>query len=303
MVHIDLIKSLMNLLRLCLGICGLLYSCSQTLERQNIPLVGGIKIDSTCHIAKIANELDLGHQFGIEEWMFEIGFVMDSMRTKSNDIHASLNQIDTLTQILKEHSTLYSIAFNLENPRDYPKETVNIEHYLKRTSAFLAHMKNFPPNRIVLMGELINPAWTKGRINGFIEELRANSLENTSIVCAVFPYQLDDLEAINSADWFGIRYHEPPEEELRPFFLKTNRNLSKWLLQHGKKTMIVQTNLIGERKQELFMNQLRFWDEGIELKGVVLNSLYCTFSIRDTSSYFALGKEEHFLQYLRAYGD
>ena len=89
--------------------------------------------------------------------------------------------------------------------------------------------------------------------------------------------------------------------ELKPHFREVNQELSILLKKHQKPALIVHSNLLGEQQLLLFKNQLRFWDEDIDLMGIVLNSLYCELSLADTSTYFALGHNDDFQSFLQNY--
>lgn len=71
--------------------------------------------------------------------------------------------------------------------------------------------------------------------------------------------------------------------------------------QSGQPVFLAQTNLLGEDRLLQLKNHLRFWPKRVALQGVVLNTLYPTPSVLDSTSQFGLAHDREFIAWLRAY--
>ncbi|RMG19634.1 MAG: hypothetical protein D6730_21230, partial [Bacteroidetes bacterium] len=250
-------------------------------------------------------DLDLYHEYRLSGWMIEIPFQLHPLSPQSSFKYYETHELDTLLPILRKHQLPYSLAFTVENPRNVPLAQASIDPYFTDISGMLLRcMKaRYFPRYLIFMGELCKPAFSKGKLPGFLAQVKQEfkGFEGEIVLAATPAEWLDSDYLWPLAEVVGICYREPPELEYKPYFMRINRQLSQKLIQYQKPALIVQTNLVGGRKLLLFKNQLRFWDEQTELRGIVLNSLYCEFPLADQHTHFGLAGEQEFKQYLKRY--
>lgn len=283
----------------------LFISCFPGLERKNVPIIAGISIETKCSSLNIPKGLQLNQSFGINEWMIEVPFQMQAYDQASSFKYYERHELDTILPILQAHKTPYNLCFNVENPRNIPYAKARVEHYLTDMSGILLRALNasYLPKRIIFMGEVLNKDFSKGKLERFILEIR-NELPafGGEIVFAAKPSQIKDSSFVwDICDVVGVVYHEPPDLDYKPYFREINQSLSQLLVEHQKPVLIVHTNLVGKEKLLMFKNQLRFWDKEVELKGIVLNSLFCESPLADSSSHFGLANDRDFQRYLKRY--
>jgi hypothetical protein len=104
-------------------------------------------------------------------------------------------------------------------------------------------------------------------------------------------------------DWTGsyelaIINDAPPDEMYKAHFRQVNRALSAKALEYNKTLFIAQTNILGDNKLLLYKNQLRFWDDAVQVEGLIINSLYCQSSLADSTTRFGLARDKELLEYL-----
>ena len=286
---------------LCVGLLG---GCSTPPERQDVPVLAGITLNEECQLEQLVSGLELFDEFGLEGWLLEFPMYMHPIDEASDFRYYEKHTLDTIIHVFKSRSYPYSLAFNLENPKNYPTARINLTNYLLDISAVLLRTQAYPPSQLVFMGEFLNSDIMEDKLSSFIENIRSElSGFKGQIVYAMFPYQFDELNDWTTPDRIGVRYHESPEEDLRKYYFKINRAMSKHLSKHEKEVFIAQSNLMGEDKLEIFKNQLRFWENEVELSGIVLNSLNCKMALTDTGAFFALGEDDAFKDFLRNYLD
>ena len=281
-----------------------LVACSSSLERKGVPVMGGISSQGECSTAGMYKDLDAYHQFGLDGYMVEIPITIDLFTEGSDFRYYERHAVDTLNQVFMQRQIPYSLAFNMENPRNVPLRKVNIEHYFTDVSGILLRTNNYPPQKIVFMGEFLNSKVVGNKLKPYIELLKKEfEAFQGDIVFAAFSHQLNEDFDWQTPDLVGIRYVEPPDLDYRSHFRKLNRSLSLQFLNHEKPALIVQSNLLGEEKLNLFKNELRFWDAEVDLRGIVLNGILCNLTLTDHESYFALGEDAAFKKYLKSYVD
>ena len=284
---------------------AILSSCFPKLERSGVTVIAGISIEAECQTLDIQRDLMLNETYGLTEWMIEIPFQVQPYDNKSSFKYYESHELDTILPKLKSQQIPYNLGFNIENPRNVPISQARIEHYLTDISGMLLRTAkvNYFPKRLIFMGELINPDFTKGKLKRFVLEIRKELPAFTGdILLAATPKALQGASfPWDIPDAIGIIFHEPPDPEFKPYFRKTNQVLSQLLIDHQKSALIVQTNLVGREKLLLFKNQLRFWDEKVVIEGIVINSLFCEFPLADSSSHFGLAKDKQFQSYLKRY--
>jgi hypothetical protein len=68
-----------------------------------------------------------------------------------------------------------------------------------------------------------------------------------------------------------------------------------------KPIFLTHTDLLGSNKLAQLQAHLRFWPENVRLRGIVLNTIYPTPSVLDSTSHFGLAQDAALLRWLRAY--
>ena len=287
------------ILILCAAFTG---GCDSPPERQGVPVFAGISLTEACNVDHLIAGLSVYEQFGLKGWVLEFPMLMHPVEEASDFRYYEKHTLDTIIHILKTKSYPYTLAFNLENPKSYTTGSINLTNYLLDISAVLLRTQSYPPEQLIFMGEFLNTDLMEDKLPVFIKNIKSE-LDGFKgeIIYALFPYQFEKMDDWETPDLIGIRYHEATDEDLRNYYYQLNRKLGSQLKKHKKDLFISQSNLMGDNKLDMFKNQLRFWDQALKVNGIVLNSLSCRVSLEDEDSFFALGEDDAFKDYLSTY--
>ena len=281
---------------------SLLWSCQPELERKGIPVWAGLTIDSNCRIQEVSPQTEIVKNMGLTGISVEIPLEVNPREISGSFKYYENHPLDTLILSLQQAVLPYTLSFDLRNPRQAPLQSVDWKKQFTEISGLLLRTGNYPPSTIIFMGELVNPALPPTLLGDFVSQIQSNFQPfQGEIVYAYFPEVFEDSIDLETPDIIGIRYHQSPDESLIPFYRKTNQMISQKLIQWQKPGMIVQSNLLGEEKVKQFRYQLRYWDEKADIRGMILNSLYCRLSLTENESFFALGEDAAFQKYLKQY--
>ncbi|MEL6672789.1 MAG: hypothetical protein AAFR61_11380 [Bacteroidota bacterium] len=261
-----------------------------------------VSLDDQCRISNLLADQEINHQYGIDEWVLTVPMSLHPLKEASEIKYYERHALDTLVQLFLADSVPYSLVFKLENPRNYSADILNLELYLTEVSGLLLRTTAYPAIRIGFMGEWLNDSLVRDKVAILIrkwkEEFPAFSGQ---IVFAGFPYEIRELKDWDTPDVIGIRYHDPSELDFGYYFRQLNGELSTILKGKNKPGWIVESNLVGNHKLELFDHQLRFWDPEVQIQGTVLNTQHCRTALGGQDGPFALSTDKDFLQYLEAY--
>jgi hypothetical protein len=282
---------------------SLFWSCQPKLERDNIPVWAGITLEEdNCQIESIDSRMDIINDWGLSGLSVEIPLEVNPGSLSGSFKYYENHPIDTLILLIQRMEIPYSLAFDLRNPRSTPLKSIDWKKQFTQISGLLLRTANYPPNQIIFMGELVDPHLPPTLLSNFVAQIKVDFEPfQGEITYAYFPEVINDSIDFQTPDLIGIRYHQAPEEELIPFYRKTNQAISQKLIEWQKPGVVVQTNLLGEDKDDQFRYQLRYWDEKAEIRGMFLNTLYCELSLTEKGSFFGLGEDEAFQTYLKQY--
>ena len=284
-------------------LAGLLLHCTPRLERANVPLLAGMRLDAGCSEAVFSENIKAFADAGLGEWL--VAFVAYPEDEPAQAWAAFETQlIDSLLPLLQQQNQTYSLSFELLAPISPTLPLPAPDEWLSGMIPLLVKTQYFPPRRLVFMGAFVESAPAREALRASLAEIRAGSspVFRGEIVYAAAPDLLDASFDWETPDLIGIRHRAPPDLDYRAYFRKTHQRLSRLLLAHQKPAIIVESNLIGEDHLLLFRNQLRFWNDSVDLRGIALNTLYCRMALTDSYSHFALAGQRELQRYLREYG-
>lgn len=285
-------------LKVLFSLCftGLIAACTPPLERPAVPLLAGIRIPDGCSDAVMEENIRAYQDWGFEGWV--IGISLDPGGHFLTDID-SIFPVELRNHLPQQP---YSLALELEAPLAAHSANKPTSESLAALLPLFEQIELSPPQRLIFMGEFVHSAAARAAVGAFLPELKRHfpSFQG-DIVFAAAPAWLDESFDWKTPDLIGIRHQAPPDLDYRPWFRETHQRLSRLLIDHQKPALIVESNLIGEEALLLFRNELRFWNDSVDLRGIVINTLYCRMALTDTSSYFGLGRDVKLQRYLQEY--
>lgn len=280
--------------------CFTLWGCEVKLERESIPLWIGIQLepDTTCLAQSWQANKQIHATYHPEGWVIEVPIFIPNDDSASIRI-PSHEEINLALIRMKTLSVQTCLHFSLQNP--FRKKEADISHdtYTRLIDQLLPSLP-YSPGKLMFSGFWIQE---KAFQEALIEKFPTwkSALPQTSLYIAGRHQSL--LSEV--IDWEGdyelaVIHDAPPDQVYKPYFRKVNHALSEKAIKHGRHLFVAQSNILGGQKLLLFKNQLRFWDEELELDGLVINSLYCTSSLADSSTRFGLAKDLDLLEYVKS---
>ena len=283
-------------------VCFINFGCQPKLERKGVPVWVGISIGEDCEAKNFIAQKEVFKYFPLAGLQIEVPLEVNGSENAGVIKYYEDHALDTLVRYLRIDEIPFSLAFNLENPRNVSLERIDWKKYFTSISGILLRTFEYPPQQIIFMGEWVNPQLPDSFLTAYIDQIDENFEPfKGEIIYGFYPEMLHDSIDWETPDKIGIRFTQSPEENAIPYYQKTNKAISQKLMEWQKPGIVLQTNLIGEEKLNTFKYQLRYWDEKTKLDGIVLNSLYCDLSLAEKESYFALGKDDDFLAFLKNY--
>lgn len=288
-----------------LTVLMLLLACRPPLERPDVPLWAGLRLEQDCSDIRFERDLELFDTHGLSGWMIEVPFTLQEEGVRSGFKYYEAHALDTLIPHLSARHIPYGLHFVVENPRRIPLAHAHATHCFTDISGMLLRVREqgYPPDFLAFSGAFLDSSFSQGSFRPFLQQLlQAFPQHAPRLILAGTKEELArGQELLPLADVLGIVYREPPDLAYKPHFRALNARFSQLLAQLNKPAFIVQSNLVGNQKLLLLKNQLRFWEAGVQLRGLVLNSIYCEFSLADSNSHFGLAREGEIQGFIKTY--
>jgi|GEM_PF-3609477 len=270
-------------------------------ERLGVTVMGGLTLEQACDTKRLKENARLSRQYGLDSWLVETTLDLPTGESMGESRYYERNILDTVLTTINYFDLRYSLAFEVRNPHDVEPSEVAFEHVLTHISAMLLRTRRKLPERIVFIGDIVEG---KGRemLMGFLREFRSEFREYEGKIVLALPAQDAFEEGVwEGSDEIGLVFFAPPDGDEKYHYKRLNTKLKELAKTHEKPVFIVHSNLMGGDPLRSFRSQLSFWGEETDLSGIVLNSLYCDFSVGDYESRIGLAKHEAFLSYLMQY--
>jgi hypothetical protein len=103
------------------------------------------------------------------------------------------------------------------------------------------------------------------------------------------------------SDEIAIDYAPIAGEELKGPCREENLKITALATEYGKQVFIFRANVIGENPALQIKNRLRFWQAGIEISGICLNTLYAKIPARDATTYYGMEDDQEALDFIQEY--
>ena len=285
----------------------MLFASCQSLERQNVPLSFGFRLEIQPNPLQIKTCVEeMKKDFSAKTLTLELMVVGDSATGLPKISRTSLVEFSRLILGLQSYDFSFSILLHHSNFRPLFLENNKIdtlqwfaEYEREIIEELLPRLKGVKVNRLGL-GTYYEPlesateSWKK---------LFANVRKKTGIpllyVSAV--EQAEKIRFWQGCDEIGIFYQTSIEQNDKVYAQKWNAKLSALALREKKPLFIAQANLIGENKLIQLQNRLRFWDDDVSINGLVINNIFPCPAPCDSNAYFGLQKEEEVKDFIRKY--
>lgn len=277
--------------------CGPKY-----LERSGIPIVWGMRIDEAGDETDLADNLAHAKSLDMNALLVELPLRADSFGLPVVATELSPGTIQTL----RDSQTPLSLAFSTTHSgelfptNEFPLARIWLAYLEAGIDTALGKFSGCKLERVILASEWgpmaeSKVAWermlthfrerhpaTKFSIGGRTEALEASSLGSIS-------------------DEIAIDYAPIAGEELKGPCRVENQKITELALQSGKSVFIYRANIIGESPALQIQNRLRFWQAGVTISGICLNTLYPKIAALDGKTYYGLADDPEALDFLQSY--
>lgn len=273
------------------------------LEQTAVDLQWGFRLDEAGQDSSIASNLAQNTFLGTQSLLVELPFAsrLDSdsvllphFPKTSIGILASSGQEDLQLTIAMTTANIQTIFpdFRLPEPGPWFAE-------LEQLTDSLLNTFPQPPARFVLGNDLRPSEGFAVEWSRLLKSLRKKHPQTA------FGYgkMLDEVPQINwwnNCDFIAVEYPPLADPNPRPFCIEHTPPAAQLADSLEIPVFIYRANVMGKFKVAQMKNRLRFW-QPIQLSGLVLNSLYSRVALLDSTSYFALGKDEELKGYLEKY--
>jgi hypothetical protein len=288
-----------------LALASLVYFACQPLERPNVPVLHGLRLEMPPNNLSDCAE-KLKNDFTARELSVELMVVADSGTGLPKISRTSLVEVSRLILGLQRYGFSYTIQLHHSNfrPLFFPDQKINAETW------FTAYEKEI---REELLPRLASAKVNRLSLGTYYEPIESEtkhwqalfqSVRRVTKIPLLYVASVERAGQIRfwqSCDEIGIFYQTSIEQNDKVYARKWNEKLSALALKEKKPLFIAQANLIGENKQIQLENRLRFWDENVSLNGLVVNNIFPIPAVCDTNAYFGLGQDAELLEYLRDY--
>lgn len=279
------------------------YSCERKLERENVEIAWGIRLDdySKENYSQIQKDIS---QFDAKTLWIEIPV---SQAKNSDSIFVPI--IDSIFLIRLQNAINFfpkSLTLNLSFVQ---KEGINFhignaEIWLQNYSVLLEKtIKNFGQKSDWIslatdfaQTENLHFQWKK--IFSSIKKSTKAKIFYTARLT-----QISKLELWENSDAIGVSYEYVHNEKWKPFARKWNKKASEIAVNYKIPILISQANIISEDKVLQFKNELRFWDKDLKLVQICFNNISQKTVLSEEITPFSLKEEKEFYEFLKKYSD
>lgn len=300
----------MRKLSLLIGFLGLIiaFSGCETphMERQNVPVIFGMRLDGgTTETDVDGNYVWLKDQ-GYHDLMVEIPLraTLDTPWTPFVD-SLQLAQVSVLASKAHTYGFQLHLALMSNNQREaFPEHSTFVYERWFRSLELIGHAVlnacgPWQPERLII-GENLSTAESYAKQwKQVFENLREQWKISVSYCSYSNRETADALWAVS--DEICLSYSASVSSNPIPFCRNQNLRISALADSLNKPVFIARANLLGREPENLFNYRLRYWQEGIQLNGICLNSIYSKIGPRDSTSYYALMDEPALLSRVQAY--
>lgn len=288
-----------------LAFASLGFFACQPLERPNVPILQGLRLEIPPNDLSVCAE-NLKNDFASRELSVELMVVADSGTGLPKISRTSLVEVSRLFLGLQKYDFSYTIQLHHSNfrPLFFPDQKFNTEAWFSAyekeiREELLPRLASAKVNRLTL-GTYFEPIESETKHwQALFQSVRQVTKIPLLYVASV--ERAGKIRFWQSCDEIGIFYQTSIEQNDKVYAREWNEKLSALALKEKKPIFVAQANLIGENKLIQLENRLRFWDEDVVLKGLVVNNIFPIPAVCDTNTYFGLAKDEAMLDYLKGY--
>ena len=279
----------------------LLVSCQVRLERPGIPIHWGFRMPlEDAPDSWKANFDYIGQEEAI---MVELPVFADS----SGMPRISTTGLEDLAQAALDYQTPLTLALCTTNPKElFPAGDFSEDEsaswfaaYAAEVEGVLAYFQAHPPVRLILGNDWLLVEEYASNWNALLEGLRLGHpylrLGYGSDLVAGYP------EWWRNCDFLAVEYMVIADPNPKRLAMQQNPIYGQAGLDLDRPLLIYQSNLMGPDKAILLQNQLRFWEDEVEVEGLFINTLYARIPALDSSSYFGVQNDQAFWDFLAEY--
>jgi hypothetical protein len=292
---------------LLLLLAGIITGCKPPIqERQGVPIVMGMRLDGGTTENDIFDNFHWLAQHHLSDLLVEVPF-QASFSPPHRPLVDSLvlDQIAVLATECHTRKIKFHLALLTQNQMElFPKNRLEQpDGWFLQLEMVLHHLMNacgpYPPQRVIL-GENLQVAESYAtKWESTFDHFRQRWQVPISYCSYSDRGSAEKLWAIS--DEICISYSSATDEDGLPFTRTQNLHISKLAQKWYKPVFIARANLLGNFPEKLFDYRLRHWDEGIDLKGLCINTIYSRLSPLDSSSYYGIKDHDVLLKKLDDY--
>lgn len=291
--------------RLLFGLIALLLlgACSPLeLERQNIPIIWGMRVNDAEDMKAIDGNVDAVEKEGLHEIFIELPLRADSMDLPI--LGAGISP--SACQYMSGKHFSYQIGICTINEEElFPERALmspkawfsSLEEQIR---GHLELLKIHLPKRVIIGSDLKPSYQYHAEWKQLFEGLRKDF---PGILFSIGG-RYEDLEKgdmIGISDELCVDYPPLVGEDLKSQSRELNAQIGKLALKEKKALYIFRANIMGPNPKIQIQNRFRFWPEALAINGICINSLTAKVPFADAKTYYGLADNPEAIAYLEAY--
>lgn len=289
----------------CLLILFLQGCGSPYLERSAVPMMWGIQIQEEGNDPIEDNFAELAN-WEPKDLLVDIPLQVDSSSNFLPSISPEvLESLEGYHQKCRDLDIRLHVGLSFPASRDmFPRGRVPdpvawFESFYGVADTVLQSCQQPLPERLVLgegviLIESFIPQWTR-----MLDSLRAHYDCRFSYASSI--ERVDRIHFWENCDEISLSYPPLSDESAKTWCRAYNRLASEVAKGSQKPIFIYRSNLIGEQKDFLLKNRLRFWEDSVQIDGLAINTLYSQPAFLDSTTYYGLMGKKEVLQFIREY--
>ncbi len=274
----------------------------QNLERAEVPLAMGMRLNESADAAQLSPNLAELRSIMVRNLILEVPLVADRNGLPVVPVDVPKDA----KGLLDKYRVRLQLAFCNNNeeeffpfghPADLKAWFSGLQTEISRN---LDLLKGFPLERVIIGGTLLQVAKETEHWRTLLMQLR-KSYPGIPFSIGARTELLENSKLAALSDEITIDYLPMAGKELKPESRTENQRIAALAQRLGKPVFIYRANIIGEEQLIQFKNRLRFWPAGAKLNGLAINTLYAIVPTRDDHTYYGLKDNPDFMEFVQAY--
>lgn len=282
--------------------CFLLAGCtSPDLERPQIKISWGMRMESPADEAQINPNMSLMRKMVMRQMVLELPVVADS-----NGLPKVVPiPMGTFMTLSRQYKNRFFLALTTTRDKDlFPTGTIDdpeawFASLEAEVDSLMALLKGYPPERIIVGNDWLPAEAHPQSYRKMLESLRSKHL--SFFLYGARMDRLDEVPFWDAVSEIALDYTPTAEGDLKAISRKLNQKAGQFAVRQHQPLFIYRANIIGPEATLQVKNRLRFWPDSTQISGICINTIYPAIAARDSVTYYGLANKPELFDFLEEY--